>query len=114
MTEPTNYAQKKAFLNRVITVYGRKPVLESLLDDTLQVHALHLAQSNKPAPILSDILASAQLRDIPVNYHDRSALARISKNGKQDQGVALDVLCPAFTALEDFLAEEALQGLLGI
>ena len=31
------------------------------------------------------------------------SLARISKNGKQDQGVAVDILCPAFPSLEDYL-----------
>jgi len=35
--------------------------------------------------------------------HTREALARISRNGRQDQGVALDVVCPNFRELDDYL-----------
>lgn len=114
MNDSPDYAKKKAFFNRMLTVYGRKPVLESLLDEGLQVHALHLAQSNKPARILTDILEKAQSRDVAVSYHDRAALARISKNGKQDQGVALDIVCPGFQDLDDFLGQNSTGRLLAL
>jgi len=103
MPDSPDYAAKKAFYSRVLTVYGRKPVLETLLDSTLQVHAVHLADSNKPAGILTEIENRARERDVSLNYHNRAALARISKNGKQDQGVAVDVVCPAFSDLATFL-----------
>ena len=45
MKEP-GYQQKKAFYDRVLTVYGRKPALEALRDQSLDCHALHLANSN--------------------------------------------------------------------
>ena len=41
---------------------------------------------------------------MPIKLHSREELARISKNGKQDQGVAVDVMCPSFRSLEDYLA----------
>ncbi|TGD73577.1 RNA methyltransferase [Mangrovimicrobium sediminis] len=99
-----SYADKKAFFERVLTVYGRKPALEALSDDSLDCHRLHLAQSNRSGGIIEQLLSTAQARGVPVSYHAREALARISKNGKQDQGVALDILCPAFRQLDDYLA----------
>jgi 23S rRNA (guanosine2251-2'-O)-methyltransferase len=105
MPEHTNYLDKKSFFDRVLTVYGRKPVLETLQDTTLVCHAVHLAHSNREAGIVSEIRLRAQKLGVPVKYHSREELARISKNGKQDQGVAVDVMCPSFRSLEDYLAE---------
>ena len=104
MPEAGGYLEKKAFYSRVLTVYGRKPTLEALRDDQLECHTLHLAASNREAGIVAEIRAAAQARGIPVREHSREQLARISRNGKQDQGVALDVLCPAFNTLDDYLA----------
>jgi 23S rRNA (guanosine2251-2'-O)-methyltransferase len=105
-----SYQQKKAFFDRVLTVYGRKPVLEAIRDDSLKCHALHLAQSNRNAGIIDEISQLAVSRNVPIKLHPRNELARISKNAKQDQGVALDILCPAFGALDDYLAEAATGG----
>jgi 23S rRNA (guanosine2251-2'-O)-methyltransferase len=105
MPERSDYREKKSFFDRVLTVYGRKPVLETLQDTTLVCHAVHLAHSNREAGIISDIRQCAQKRGVPVKLHSREELARISKNGKQDQGVAVDVVCPSFRSLEDYLAE---------
>jgi len=109
MPEPSSYEDKKAFFSRVLTVYGRKPVLEALQDNDLQCHALHLAQSNREAGIVSDIKQLAAARDVPVKLHSREELARISRNGKQDQGVAVDIICPAFNTLAQYL--DSLQDL---
>ena len=111
------YAKKRAFFDRVVTVYGRKPALEALLDRRLTCHAVHLAGSNRPSGIIADILAAAGARDIPVQRHSREELAHISKNGRQDQGVAVDVLCPRFRSLEEYLdglAPESPQRLLAL
>jgi 23S rRNA (guanosine2251-2'-O)-methyltransferase len=104
MTDPSDYQEKKSFFDRVLTVYGRKAVLETLQNSTLQCQALHLAQSNREAGIVAEIRQRAISLDIPVKQHSREALARISKNGKQDQGVAVDVVCPSFSKLQDYLA----------
>lgn len=105
MTESPDYREKRAFFDRVLTVYGRKPVLETLQDDTLQCHALHLAHSNREAGIVQDIRREAQRLGIPVKLHSREELARISRNGRQDQGVAVDVLCPSFQSLDEYIAQ---------
>jgi 23S rRNA (guanosine2251-2'-O)-methyltransferase len=109
MPESPEYQEKKAFFDRVLTVYGRKPVLETLQDATLQCHALHLAHSNREEGIVREIRQVAQQLGIPIRLHKREELARISRNGKQDQGVAVDVLCPAFRSIDDYLAQPTLS-----
>ena len=103
MNDSKSYRDKKAFFDRVLTVYGRKSVLEVLQDSGLDCHALHLADSNIEKGIVAEIRALADSRNIPVKLHSRLALSRISKNGKQDQGVAADIVCPAFNTLNDYL-----------
>jgi 23S rRNA (guanosine2251-2'-O)-methyltransferase len=88
---------------RGLTLYGRKPALEALEDGSLTIHCLHLANSNRPTGIIAQITKEAERRGIAIRYHDRQALSRISKNGRQDQGVALDVVCPNFMTLEAFM-----------
>jgi 23S rRNA (guanosine2251-2'-O)-methyltransferase len=102
--DSAEYRRKKNFFNRVVTIYGRKPVLEALLDSNLDCYRLHLADSNKAAAILDQITALAQQRGTEILIHNKRALSRISRNGKQDQGVAADILCPRFSDLESFLA----------
>lgn len=94
-------------LSKTLTIYGRKPVLEALNDNTLSPQRLHLADSNKPGGIVSQIESAAKKRDIAVSYQDRLALSRISKNGKQDQGVALDLYCPNYNTLDAFLFQRS-------
>ncbi len=96
------YREKKRQLASILTVYGRKPVLEALQDARLRCHKLHCAESNKPDGIVRDILQRADARQVPVVFHSREALSRISKNRKQDQGIALDVACPGFSSAEEF------------
>jgi 23S rRNA (guanosine2251-2'-O)-methyltransferase len=109
MPASSDYREKKSFFDRVLTVYGRKPVLETLENKTLVCHALHLAHSNREAGIVTDIKHRAEALGVPVKFHSREELARISKNGKQDQGVAVDVLCPSFRGLADFLEQPSVQ-----
>jgi 23S rRNA (guanosine2251-2'-O)-methyltransferase len=93
-----------AFFDQVITVYGRKPVLEVLEDTSLNCYRLHFADSNKPAPILREMEQIARRRGVEICTHGKKELSRISRKGAQDQGVAVDILCPGFTILEDYLA----------
>ena len=105
MPDSEDYLSKKAFFDRILTVYGRKAVLEALQDNSLQCHALHLADSNRDNDILRKIVILAESRDITTRHHSRQALARISRNGKQDQGVALDIMCPSFSNLSEYLRQ---------
>ncbi|MDH4040110.1 MAG: RNA methyltransferase [Gammaproteobacteria bacterium] len=103
MTDSALYTRKKARFSRMLTVYGRKPALEALRDESLGCHALHLADNNREGGIIAELTAEAARRGVEVIHHSRAELARISKNGKQDQGVAVDIACPGFRTLEDFL-----------
>lgn len=98
------YQAKKRFYGRMLTIFGRKPVLEALQDSRLRPYRLHLADSNKSAGIIDDMLRLARERGAEVAYHDKQALSRISKNAKQDQGVALDIECEGFADVEDLIA----------
>lgn len=77
----------------------------------MSIDRLHLASSNKPNRQLGELEQQCEQRNIPVLYHDRLALSRISRNGKQDQGVAADIYCPQMQAFDDWLesAESALS-----
>lgn len=80
--------------SNLFTLYGRQAVLESLQDSTLTPYKLHMADSNRRDGAITDMLQIAAQRNIEVVWHTRLSLSRISKNGKQDQGVALDLVMP--------------------
>lgn len=88
-------------LDQLLTIYGRKAVEEALLDNSLNIYKLHLADSNKPASILDRCVRMAEKRGVAVEYHDKRRLSFISKNAKQDQGIALDIALPNLRALAD-------------
>ncbi|MFV0277238.1 MAG: TrmH family RNA methyltransferase [Parahaliea sp.] len=104
-TDSAAYRERKAQFERLLTVYGRKPVLEVLRNPALQCQALHLADSNRDQGIVREIRELALQRGVAVKVHDRQALSRISRNGRQDQGVAVDVHCPAFRRLAEALGQ---------
>jgi 23S rRNA (guanosine2251-2'-O)-methyltransferase len=103
--DSAQYLSKKAFFDKVMTIYGRNAVMEALEDKSINVHKLHLAKSNKDADILEKMKSIAKQRDVEVAYHDKQSLSRISKNAKQDQGVALDVVLEHFGDENSFLKE---------
>ncbi|MBD3796286.1 MAG: RNA methyltransferase [Campylobacterales bacterium] len=90
------YKQRKAFFEKLITLYGRNVVIEVLQDDSIEVHKLHLANSNKPDGAINKIMQLAKKRSIEIVYHEKNALSRISKNAKQDQGVAIDIFAKTY------------------
>lgn len=96
---------KSSRLQQTITVYGRNPVLEALNNPDLHVDRLHLADSNKAGSAIQQMLDLAQQGHIDVVYHSRRELSRISRNGRQDQGVALDVYCPTTRSFESWITE---------
>ena len=91
-----DYKDKKAFFDKIITLYGRNVVIEILQDSDVEVHKLHMASSNKPDGAVKTIMALAKQRNIEITYHEKNALSRISKNAKQDQGVAIDVIAKSY------------------
>ena len=96
MQDSQEYKDKKAFFEKIITLYGRNVVIEILQDSSVEVHKLHLADSNKTDGAVSTILSLAEKRNIEISYHDKKALSRISKNAKQDQGVAIDIISQTY------------------
>ncbi len=105
MKDSEAYLKKKRFFDKVLTIYGRNAVLEALQDQNIFIYKLHLSDSNKPAKVLDEIVKLAKRRDVEIAYHDKKALSRISKNAKQDQGVALDIVLEHFGSVEDFKAK---------
>lgn len=104
-SDSQEYLAKKALLDKMLTIYGRNSVLEALQDSSLEIQKLHLSDSNKPASVVTKIESLAKSRGVDIAYHDKKALSRISKNSKQDQGVALDIIMPFSGDLEQFLSK---------
>ena len=96
MQDSQAYLDKKAYFEKVITLYGRNVVIEVLQDTTIDVDKLHMSDSNKNDGAIKTITTLAKKRDIEISYHDKKALSRISKNAKQDQGVAIDIITQTY------------------
>ena len=96
-----DYIDKKKFFDSIITLYGRNVVEEILQDEMLEIHKLHVASSNKIEGTMKSIMALAQKRGIKIVEHDKASLSRISKNAKQDQGVAVDIISPNYKSAEE-------------
>jgi 23S rRNA (guanosine2251-2'-O)-methyltransferase len=96
----SDYQKRKTHFDRQLTLFGRNPVMEALQSAQVVPVRLHLADSNKPSPQLETMRQIAIKRGAVVVLHNRQALARISKNGRQDQGVALDIETPGFRPLD--------------
>jgi 23S rRNA (guanosine2251-2'-O)-methyltransferase len=97
------YQTKKNFFDKLLTVYGRNTVLEALQETDLPVYRLHLARNNRSGGSLDKIVQIAEHRNIETVYHNREELSRISRNRRQDQGVALDLKCPRYGHYREFL-----------
>ncbi len=101
-TDPSSYREKKKKYDGMLTIYGRKPVLEALQDPSISIAKVHLALSNKPAKILANIETLAESQHVQLNWVDKRVLSRISRNSKQDQGVAADLTLSNYFTIEDF------------
>ena len=101
MQDSQEYKDKKAFFEKIITLYGRNVVIEVLQDSSVEVHKLHMADSNKADGAIRTILDLAKKRNIEITYHAKNALSRISKNAKQDQGVALDIIAKSYQSANE-------------
>lgn len=77
--------------------------MEALEDTSITIHKLHFSKSNKSNEQLQKMERLAEARGIEIRYHDKASLSRISKNAKQDQGVALDIVLEHFGDAEHFL-----------
>jgi 23S rRNA (guanosine2251-2'-O)-methyltransferase len=101
LQDSQEYKDKKNYFEKIITLYGRNVVVEVLQDQSIEVHKLHLSTSNKTDGAIKEILALAKKRDIEITYHEKNALSRISKNAKQDQGVAIDIISKSYKSASE-------------
>ncbi|MCJ7765529.1 MAG: RNA methyltransferase [Thiovulaceae bacterium] len=106
MKDSEAYLDKKTFFDSIITLYGRNVVLEILEDETLAIHKLHLSKSNRDEGAIEKIREIAERRGIEVKMHTKEQLSRISRNAKQDQGVAIDIIAPNYKKAQNL--EESL------
>ena len=88
--------------DQFLTIYGRKPVMEILQEKDLQVEKIFIAKKAK-GDIIRQIIQQCESKNIPIIRVSPDEVSRISKNPKQDQGVALDVHTPLFDHAKTYL-----------
>ena len=92
--------------DRFITVYGRNPVHEVLLDGDLHVDKVVIADGARGSG-LREIQQAARRRGVEVQHASAERVKKLAGNGRQDQGVFADVVAPRMRPLEAALAEDA-------
>lgn len=97
--------------DRFITVYGRNPVHEVLLDPDLHVDKVVVAEGAR-GPGLTEIRRAAGRRGIPVQSASAERVKKLAGNGRQDQGVFADVVAPRMLPLDVALAHADLRTVL--
>ncbi len=98
--------------DRFITVYGRNPVHEVLLDDDLHVDKVVVAEGTRGAGI-REIEQAARRRGVPVQRASADRVKKLAGNGRQDQGVLADVVAPRMRPLDAALDADADASALG-
>ena len=88
--------------HRRLTLFGRKPVFEALSDPRITAQKLFITHQAR-GELINDILRLAHEIALPIEKLSGIELSRISKHGKQDQGVALDVEAPLHQSLAERL-----------
>ncbi len=90
--------------DKLLTIYGRNSVKEALESRDISLLKLHLSKTNRRTPSLDKILKLAESRGVEIKfYNSRRELSFISKNSKQDQGVALDIYMDNFLNIDEFI-----------
>lgn len=90
--------------DRFITVYGRNPVHEVLLDDDLHVDKVVIADGARGSG-LREIQHAARRRGVEVQHASAERVKKLAGNGRQDQGVFADVVAPRMRPLEAALEQ---------
>jgi 23S rRNA (guanosine2251-2'-O)-methyltransferase len=92
--------------DRFITVYGRNPVHEVLLDASVDVDKVVVAEGARGAGI-REIEQAARRRGVTLQRASAERVKKLAGNGRQDQGVFADVVAPRMRPLEVALASGA-------
>ena len=85
--------------DRFITVYGRNPVHEVLLDEDLHVDKVVIAEGARGEGI-REIRSAARRRGLDVQVASPERVKKLAGNGRQDQGVFADVVAPRMRPLD--------------
>jgi 23S rRNA (guanosine2251-2'-O)-methyltransferase len=85
-----------------ITVYGRKSVLEALIDPALTIDKVIVAEQAR-GDTVQEILDAAAHRRVPVRRVSAHRVKVLAGNGRHDQGVLADVVAPRMRALDGAL-----------
>jgi 23S rRNA (guanosine2251-2'-O)-methyltransferase len=80
MQDSQAYKTKKAFFEKMITLYGRNVTIEVLQDETIEIYKLHMCDSNVKDGNIKKIEKLAKQRGIEIIQHNKASLSRISKN----------------------------------
>ena len=96
--------------DRFITVYGRNPVHEVLLDDDLVVDKVVIAEGARGGG-LREIEQAARRRGVAVQRASAERVKKLAGNGRQDQGVFADVVAPRMRPLAAALGGPDASGL---
>lgn len=94
--------------DRFITVYGRNPVHEVLLDDGLHIDKVVIAEGAHGSGI-REIQQAARRRGVEVQRASAERVKKLAGNGRQDQGVFADVVAPRMLPLEVALDQGTLR-----
>jgi 23S rRNA (guanosine2251-2'-O)-methyltransferase len=97
------YLVKKDFYNQFLTIYGKNSVFEALNNPEIEIHKLHVA-SNKNKNTLKKLKKLANERKVEVNVTTSEQVSRISKNGRQDQGIAADIKFKKYITINNFFS----------
>lgn len=89
--------------DRFLTVYGHRPVLAALDDDSLTVDKVLLAEG-AGGPNARAIVAAARERGIPVTRVAAQRIKLLAGNSRHDDGVLADVVAPGMRPLATALA----------
>lgn len=97
--------------DRFITIYGRNPVHEVLLDEELGVDKVVIAHGAGGVAI-RQIEQAARRRGVPVQRAAAERVKKLAGNGRQDQGVFADVVAPRMRPLDRALHDGRLASVL--
>ncbi len=89
--------------DRFVTVYGHRPVLAALADESLTVDKVLLADG-AGGPNAREIVAVARQRGVPLSRVDPHRIKLLAGNSRHDDGVLADVVAPHMRTLAAALA----------
>jgi 23S rRNA (guanosine2251-2'-O)-methyltransferase len=88
--------------DRFVTVYGRRPVIEALHDASLTIDKVVMARGSIGDSV-DEIRALAHDRGIPIEAATVEHVTKLARNGKQHQGVVVDIVAPRMQQLASWL-----------